>query len=62
MTSPLTPTIEAALLDQTESALREFTTVGMNCGISKGQMAMMLRTMADELCPPIVIPQTMTVQ
>lgn len=51
----LDPVMEAALLKETESALREFTQAAVNCGMSKGQMALMLRARADELAPPLEI-------
>lgn len=55
------PIMEASVLRETESALKEFTQAAVNCGLSKGQMALMLRNRADELAPPVQI-EHVTVQ
>lgn len=59
--STLDPVMEASVLRETESALKEFTQAAVNCGLSKGQMALMLRARADELAPPVVV-EHVTVQ
>lgn len=51
----LAPQVEAAALDETEKALRELMTVGRNIGCNKVSLAMMLRTVADEMDPPTLI-------
>lgn len=48
----MNPVIEAEALRQTEESLREFVTVAKNIGISQESVALMLRTIADELSPP----------
>lgn len=50
--------VETQVLDETESALGEFIQVSINVGLSKAQMAMMLRRKADELSPMLIIPST----
>lgn len=57
----LAPAVEAAALDETEKYLREFVQSAVNAGISKIQMVMMMRNLADELSPPVLIEHT-TVQ
>lgn len=51
----LDPVIEAAALRQTEDALREMMTAAKNCGMSKASIALMLRSLADEMDPPATI-------
>jgi hypothetical protein len=51
----VSPIIEAQALRETEESLREFITVARNIGLSRGSLALMLRTVADELVPPTVI-------
>lgn len=55
------PVMEAAVLNETEEALAEFVKAALNVGLSKAQMAMMLRARADLLTPPLIIEHT-TVQ
>lgn len=55
MSSDLSPVIEAALLNQTEEALREVVQTAENCGASKESLAMMLRRLADENSPPLTV-------
>lgn len=52
--------IESGALDETEKALREIVQVGQNIGLHKAQLALMLRTIADEMNPPIIIPNPET--
>lgn len=52
--------IEAGALDETEQAMREIVKVGHNIGLSKPALAMMLRAIADELLPPIIVPNPET--
>lgn len=58
----MNPIIESAALDQTEEALRDFVRAACNIGLSKGQVAVMLHKVADDLVPPIIVPEGMTVQ
>jgi hypothetical protein len=58
----LAPIVETAVLKETEEALAEFVTVSLNVGLSKSQMAMMLRSKADEIAPPLIIPHSATLQ
>mgnify|MGYP001081321857 CR=1 FL=1 len=51
----LTPAIEAAALRESEDALRELITAFTNIGLTKDQVALMLREVADELSPPITL-------
>ena len=54
---PLTPIIEAQALRETEDALREFVRVAHNVGLAKPSIAMMLRSVADEMDPPhLIVP------
>jgi DNA-binding transcriptional regulator YhcF (GntR family) len=50
----LTPIIEAQALKETESALRELVQVSINCGISRAQMAMMLKSIAEDYEPRVL--------
>ena len=51
----LSPIIETAVLKQSEETLRELAQAFHNVGITKPQIAMMLRAVADEYAPPIMI-------
>lgn len=51
----LAPTIEAAALRETEDYLREFIRAASNTGIGKPSLALMLRAVADELDPPLIV-------
>jgi hypothetical protein len=51
----LSPVIEAAAMRQTEDALRELMQTAENVGLSRPGLAMLLRTVADELQPPGII-------
>ena len=51
----LSPIIETAVLKQSEETLRELAQAFNNVGITKAQIAMMLRAVADEYAPPIMI-------
>ena len=46
--SELDPVMEAAVLKETEDALREFCRAANNCGLKRMQIAMMLRRLADD--------------
>jgi hypothetical protein len=50
----LEPTIEARALDETETYLREFVQVSLNCGIKRVQMVLMLRKVALDIEPKLV--------
>lgn len=52
----LTPAIEAAALTETEKYLREFVQAAVNTGIMRASLQLMLRRVADDLSPPIEIP------
>ena len=54
-TLELNVTLEAAVLKQSQEALKEFTTACVNIGLSKEQVAMMLRHEADELAGRIFV-------
>lgn len=60
----LSQTIEAQALRETEDSLRELMRVGHNIGLKKASLAMMLRTVADDLDEPpsILVPGTDSVQ
>jgi hypothetical protein len=62
MKKELTAALETALLDETERALNEFVQAAVNCGISKGQMGLMLQRKANDLVPPVIVPEPMTMQ
>lgn len=63
MEKKISATIEQAVLDETEEALNDFVRVALNVGLSKGQMALMLQTKANNLVPPIIIdPSTVSTQ
>lgn len=62
MDQKISAAIESALLDQTEQALDELVAAALNCGLSKGHMGLMLQTKANKLVPPIIVPDTMTLQ
>jgi len=49
------PEMEAAVMKQSEDALRELATTFRNVGIPKAQIAMMLRSVADEIDPPSLL-------
>lgn len=59
MTIP--PQWESKALQESEDTLRELTRAFENIGISRPQIAMMLRAVADDYAPPIMI-QHQTVQ
>lgn len=52
---------ESKALQESEDTLRDLARCFENIGISRAQIAMMLRALADEYSPPIVIHST-TVQ
>ena len=55
--------LEASAMHETENALRELMQVGKNIGLRKASLAMMLRSIADEMDPPsIIVPGTDSVQ
>lgn len=54
--------LKDALLDQTYEALKEFAQVAVNAGMTKGEVAVMFRAIADEYAPPIELPSPHTVQ
>lgn len=57
------PAIEARALDETESAIRDIAQAGLNIGLKRMQLVMMLRRVADEYEPPkIIAPSSDTVQ
>lgn len=58
----LSPTVEAAAMRQTEDAFRELVMVSQNIGLSKESIALLLRTLADEISPPLVVTETKTIQ
>lgn len=58
MEKKISATIEAAVLDETEEALNEFVRTALLVGISRGQMALMLQTKANNLVPPIIVDAT----
>ena len=51
----LSPQVEAQALQETEDAVRELMKVGHNIGCHKASLAMMLRTIAEEMAPSIVV-------
>jgi hypothetical protein len=55
MATELDPIIEARALDETESALREFVQVAINCGLKPVQMSLMLRTVATDIEPKVFL-------
>lgn len=59
--SELGPAGEAEALKETENAFRELVQYATQAGIPKVQIAMMLRSIATELQPPLVI-EHVTVQ
>lgn len=57
------PAIEARALDETEAAMRELCQAGLNIGLKRLQLVMMLRRLAEEFEPPkIIAPASDTVQ
>lgn len=62
MPSELTPIIEAQVLNQTEDALRELVQTAINCGIKPPQMVLMLRSVATDFEPKLVVPGPATAQ
>lgn len=57
------PAIEARALDETETAIREIAQAGLNIGLKRLQLVLMLRRVADEFEPPkLIAPSTATVQ
>lgn len=59
----LAAVIEAQAMRETEDSLREFVKVCQNIGLNKVSIAMLLRTVADELDPPsILMPMPEAVQ
>lgn len=52
----MTPELEAAVLKESEAALRELVTAFHNVGLSKGVIAFMLRQVAEETQETIVVP------
>ena len=57
-----TPIIESRALDETEAALREFVQVALNIGLARSQVQLMLRTVANDIEPKIIMPQAQGVQ
>lgn len=53
--STLAPVLEAAALRETEDALRELVKCGQNIGCSNISLALMLRSVADEIDAPTII-------
>ena len=51
----LSGTMEQAVLKESEDTLKELTQAFQNVGLTKGQIAMMLRAHADDLSPPLII-------
>ena len=49
------PEMEAAVMKQSEDALRELALTFRNVGIAKAQIAMMLRSVAYEIDPPSLL-------
>lgn len=49
------PLLETAVLNQSEETLAELVNAFLNVGLSKGQVAVMLRARADILTPPIIV-------
>lgn len=57
------PAVEARALDETEAAIREIAQAGLNIGLKRLQLVLMLRRVADEFEPPkIITPAPDTVQ
>ncbi len=52
----MTPEMEAAVLKESEGALRELVAAFINVGLSKGTVAFMLRQVAEEMQETIVVP------
>ena len=48
---PLDPVTEAAAMRESEDALRDMLKVFHNIGLGKEQIAMLLRSLADEVSP-----------
>lgn len=48
------PVIESQALDETEKAMRDLVQVGFNIGLSKMALAMMLRSIADDIEPKVL--------
>lgn len=57
----LNPNIETAVLKQSEETLHELCQAFENVGMSRGQIAMMLRAEADKFSPLVIVP-TGTIQ
>lgn len=54
----LNAVLEAAVLRESEQTLRELVTAFHNVGLSQPQIALMLRAIADELAPPLIIEES----
>ena len=52
--SAMTPIIETAVLRESEETLRDLCTAFLNLGVSRVQVAMLLRAKAEELHPTTV--------
>ena len=51
------PVLEAAALRESEDTLRELVAAFKNIGLEKEQISMMLRAVAEELSPTLIIHQ-----
>lgn len=58
----MNPTMEAAVLRESEDTLRELTTAFKNIGLHPAQIAMMLRSVAEELDPVLVVSESRVIQ
>jgi hypothetical protein len=58
----MTPEMEAAVLRESEDTLRELTTAYRNVGLNPVQIAMMLRSVAEELDPILVVSESRIIQ
>jgi hypothetical protein len=58
--STLAPHIEAAALRETEDALRELVKVAQNIGCGNPSIAMMLRSVAEDLHPVTIVHEEPT--
>ena len=58
----LAPVVEAAALRETEDTLRELIRCARLCGMEKAALALMLRTLAEELHPQLIVEGNDTIQ
>jgi hypothetical protein len=58
----MTPEMEAAVLRESEDTLRELTTAYRNVGLNPVQIAMMLRSVAEELDPILIVSDSRILQ